>query len=57
MKIVTLILLILLSTLSMAHSGHSEGNAMLHEAEHTMWILSGAALLLAVAGFWVLKKR
>lgn len=59
-KILTLIalsLFSLFSTLSFAHSGHSETNVMLHDAEHMMWSLSGIVLLLAVAGFWFLKKR
>jgi len=56
-KLVILIALTMVSTLCLAHSGHSESNVMLHDAEHIMWILSGAALLATVVGLWILKKR
>lgn len=57
MKILSLIILMMMSVYSIAHPGHGNANVAVHDFEHMLWVVSASVLLISIVGVWALKRR
>jgi len=56
-KILSLIILMMMSVYSIAHPGHGNANVAVHDFEHMLWVVSASVLLISIVGVWALKRR